>query len=94
MRFGRTNAQFLTVSLGLLGLFGSAIWSVGGLVHEVRQQREIYDTKTAAVDDRIAAARAEAIQQCNEKFLTYGYAAEYKKLREKTLGHSVSRDID
>jgi len=42
---------------------------------------------------RIEAARAEAkdkkaqaIQQCNEKFLAYGYAAEYKALQQKTLG--------
>lgn len=42
---------------------------------------------------RIEAARAEAIQQCNEKFLMYGYAAEYKALQHRTLGERAPKDV-
>jgi len=36
-----------------------------------------------AAEAKIKTARASAIQECNDKFLMYGYTAEYQ---QKTLG--------
>ena len=38
------------------------------------------------------AVGQRAIHQCNEKFLMYGYAAEYKAIQQKTLGERAPKD--
>ena len=85
MRWGRDNAQLLGVGLAILG---STLYA-GGKIQQLQDQRQLLqkdiDSQREVLQARIEAARAEAkeqkaqaIQQCNDKFLTYGYAAEYK----------------
>ncbi|DBB00525.1 TPA: hypothetical protein ACH3X3_002224 [Trebouxia sp. C0006] len=93
MQWGHRNAQFLGVGLAILG---STLYA-GGKFQQLQDQRLLLqkdiNSQRAVFEARIEAARAEAkeqkaqaIQQCNEKFLAYGYAAEYKALQQKTLG--------
>lgn len=98
MQWGHKNAQFLGVGLAILG---STLYAGGKfqqlqdqrklLQKDIDSQREIFDSQREVLEARIEAARAQAIQQCNEKFLTYGYAAEYKALQQKTLGERAPR---
>ncbi|DBA85890.1 TPA: hypothetical protein ACH3X1_005435 [Trebouxia sp. C0004] len=93
MYWGRENAQFLAVGLAFVG----SISYVGGKYQQLQDQRELLEKgiidQREVFEARIEAARAEAkqqkaeaIQQCNEKFLLYVYAAEYKALQQRTLG--------
>lgn len=84
-RWGRSNAQFVGVVLAAAG----SIYYVGNKVRELQAQREQLEIKLQAVQPQIQAARAEAIQQCNDKFLMYGYAAEYQAFQKKTFGEKA-----
>ena len=99
MQWGRDNAQLLGVGLAIVG----AISYVGGKYQQLQDQRHLLEqdikTQREVFEARIEAARAEAkeqkadaIQKCNEKFLTYGYAAEYKAFRERALGEQAPSD--
>ena len=104
MHWGRENAQFLAVGLAFVG----SILYAGGKYQQLQHQREllelgIHDQRELlekGINDqreifeaKLEAARAQAIQQCNEKFLLYGYAAEYKAFQQKTLGERAPIDI-
>ena len=100
MHWGRENAQFLAVGLVSLG----SILYAGGKYQQLQDQRELLEKgindQREVFEARIEAARAEAkqhkaeaIQQCNEKFLLYGYANEYKALQQRTLGERAPKDI-
>ena len=89
MDWGRANAQFLAVALAFVGL----ISYVGGKVQQLQDQREILEARLEAARAEAKQQKAEAIQQCNEKFLLYGYAAEYKALQQRTLGKRAPKDI-
>ena len=90
MSWGRSNAQLLGVGFVL----GGAIYYVGGAIRELQTQRELYETKLEKQEEKVARARAEAFQQCNEKFLLYGYAAEYQAFQQKALGKKIPSTVD
>ncbi len=87
-RWGRSNAQFLAVGLAFLG----SISYLAGKFQQLQDQREVYEAKLQAARAEATQQKAEAIQQCNEKFLMYGYAAEYKAFQQKTLGERAPKD--
>ena len=93
MEWGRDNAQFLAVGLAFVG----SILYTGGKYQQLHDQRELLEKgindQREIFEAKIEAARAEAIQQCNEKFLLYGYAAEYKALQQRTLGERAPTDV-
>lgn len=87
MHWGRNNAQFLAVALAGFVAIAGPIYFVGGKIQQLQDQRELLEKsikdQREVFDAKLEAARA---QKCNEKFLTYGYAAEYKALQQRTLG--------
>lgn len=87
MHWGRNNAQFLAVALAGFVAIAGPIYFVGGKMQQLQDQRELLEKsikdQREVFDAKLEAARAQAIQQCNEKFLTYGYAAEYKALQQR-----------
>ena len=89
MHWGRENAQFLAVGLAFVG----SISYVGGKYQQLQDQRELLEAKLEAARAEAKQQKAEAIQQCNEKFLHYGYAAEYKAFQQKTLGERAPKNI-
>lgn len=97
MRWGQRNAQFLGVILASAG----TIYFLGSRVQKLQDQRDHFETKLQGIQPQIQAARAEtktaraeAIQQCNDKFLMYGYAAEYQALQKKALGEKAPQHSD
>ncbi len=58
----------------------------------INDQREVFEARLEAARAEAKEQKAEAIQQCNEKFLMYGYAAEYKALQQRTLGERAPTD--
>ena len=86
MQWGQRNAQFLAVGLAGFVAIAGPIYFVGGKIQQLQDQREVFEARIEAVRAEAKEQKAEAIQQCNEKFLAYGYAAEYKALQQKTLG--------
>ena len=101
MHWGRENAQFLAVGLAFVG----SILYAGGRYQQLQDQREllekgindqrqIFKAKLEAARALAIQQKAEAIQQCNEKFLLYGYANEYKALQQRTLGEPAPKDIN
>ncbi len=56
------------------------------LQKDINSQRAVFEARIEAARAEAKEQKAQAIQQCNEKFLAYGYAAEYKALQQKTLG--------
>lgn len=86
LRFGRSNAQFIsTIFIAI-----TSIWylskTYSKLRSDVSAQEKIMKAQIEAAEAKIKTARAEAIQECNDKFLMYGYAAEYQKYQQKALG--------
>ena len=45
---------------------------------DITSQREVFEARIDAARAEAEEQKADAIQKCKEKFLTYGYAAEYK----------------
>lgn len=89
MHWGRENAQFLAVGLA----FVASISYVGGRYQQLQDQREVFEARIEAARAEAKQQKAEAIQQCNEKFLLYGYADEYRALQQMTLGERAPKDI-
>ena len=93
MHWERENAQFLAVGLAFVG---STLYA-GGKYQQLQDQRELLEKgindQREIFEAKLEAARAQAIQQCNDKFLLYGYAAEYKAFQQKTLGERAPMDI-
>ena len=100
MQWGQRNAQLLAVGLAGFIAIAGPIYFVGGKIQQLQDQREMLENglnnQREVFEARIEAARAkakeqkaEAIQQCNEKFLTYGYAAEYKAFQQRALGEQA-----
>lgn len=92
MDWGRSNAQLLAV--GLAGFVATAgpIYYVGGKLQQLQDQREIFEARLEAARAEAKQQKAEAIQQCHEKFLRYGYANEYMALQQRTLGERAPKD--
>ena len=101
MRWGRNNAQFLAVGLASFIALVGPVYYLGGKIQQLQDQRELLEKgihyqrellekgihdQRELLEKEVQLARAEAIQMCNEKFLMYGYAAEYQALQQKTLG--------
>jgi hypothetical protein len=88
MEFGRNNAQFAGVGIVVLGVLISGVSYVGQIKNELNTQQKVFETKIAAdketLEAKIAAARSDAIKETSDKFLMYGYAAEYQRLQDKT----------
>lgn len=93
LRFGRSNSQFIGTALVII----SGIWYLSGTFSKLRSdlsaqdkiisaQEKIMNTRIEAAEEKIKTARLEAIKECNDKFLIYGYAAEYQKYQHKALG--------
>lgn len=59
----------------------------------INDQREVFEARLEAARAEAKQQKAEAIQLCNEKFLLYGYANEYKALQHMTLGERAPKDI-
>lgn len=89
LRFGRSNSQFIGTALVII----SGIWYLSGTFSKLRSdlsaQEKIMNTRIEAAEEKIKIARLEAIKECNDKFLIYGYAAEYQKYQHKALGKNV-----
>ena len=90
MEAGGTHAHFLYLLFGVTaavvaGAVAGACYVRGLQDKVVFLEAEIQWSRDEA-GDRIERARAEAIQQTSDKFLMYGYAAEYKAFQEKALG--------
>ena len=68
MHWGRENAQFLAVGLAFVG----SISYMGGKYQQLQDQREILEARLEAARAKAKQQKAEAVQQCNEKFLLYG----------------------
>lgn len=64
----------------------TSIWYLSKTYSELRSdvsaQEKIMKAQIEAAEAKIKTARAEAIQECNDKFLMYGYAAEYQKYQQ------------
>ncbi|KAL0041112.1 hypothetical protein WJX77_005441 [Trebouxia sp. C0004] len=90
------NLGFYELGADRVEDFGSISY-VGGKYQQLQDQRELLEKgindQREIFEAKLEAARASAIQQCNEKFLQYGYAAEYKALQQRTLGERAPKDI-
>ena len=47
------------------------------------------NAKIKVAEANTKTARAEAVEQCTDKFLMYGFAAEYEAWRHKTQGRKA-----
>ncbi len=67
---------------------------------DVRRQRDrdMHDERLQQVQRGAHAEakriRAEAIQQCSDKFLLYGYAAKYQAYQQRTLAENAPQHAD
>ncbi|KAL3142475.1 hypothetical protein ABBQ38_002803 [Trebouxia sp. C0009 RCD-2024] len=85
MQWGQRNAQFLAVGFAIVG----SISYVAGKFQQLQDQREVFEARIEAARAEAKNQKAEAIQKCNEKFLTYDYAAEYKAFQQRALGEQA-----
>ncbi|DBA89012.1 TPA: hypothetical protein ACH3X2_000228 [Trebouxia sp. C0005] len=58
---------------------------------DIKAQREVFEARIEAARAEAKEQKADAIQKCNEKFLTYGYAAEYRAFQQKALEKQADR---
>ena len=67
----------------------SGAWYLGTMFTQIRAQEKVIAAQEKTLEAKIAQARAEAIQQTNDKFFMYGYAAEYQAFQNKALGKKI-----
>ena len=86
MEAGGKHAHFLTHLLGVSAASVAGTSYVRGIQEEVVHLKTEIERSKEEARLRINAARAEAIKETSDKFLMYGYAAEYRAFQEKALG--------
>lgn len=77
---GRRMAPLYAVMITIVG--ASAF--VGGKIYSLEE-------KIRTTEEKIKTARAEAFEDASQKFLTFGYAAEYSRYQAKTVPDKVEQ---
>ena len=96
LQTGKSYAQLIATSTVAAGILLSGAWYLGTTFTQIRAQdtqihaqEKVIAAQEKTLEAKIAQARAEAIQQTNDKFLMYGYAAEYQVFQNKALGKKI-----
>ena len=99
--WGRENAQLLGV---LAGITAGLFW-LGTYVSEIKSVNKVLEQKVSnfeklmakdreVVEEKVKAAKADGAKEMADRFLVYGYAAEYDKFREKIKGGAAANNAD
>ncbi len=70
------------------------LYCAAGTMAELQTQHKLFEAQHKVFEAKIGRTRAETIQECNEKFLMYGYAEEYHKFQRKALGDKAPQNVE
>jgi hypothetical protein len=93
----RDNAQMLAAVTGVAGVFGVAVYKLANIAAEVRNEKQLREYAIKAERDlreqTVAAVLAKAQKdivvaqkETAERFLMYGYAAEFERFQQRAQG--------